>query len=74
MPAARPSQASVSNAIAAVVAAGLSPAAIDVRPDGSFQILLTGHDATPLSPRQPDNSNKTPSGPKPLTRNDIQCA
>lgn len=40
MPAARPSQASVSNAVAAVVAAGLTPVAIHVKPDGSFQIEL----------------------------------
>lgn len=40
MPAARPSQASVSNAIGAIVAAGLVPAEIRVSPDGAFSIEI----------------------------------
>jgi hypothetical protein len=38
MPAARPSQASVSNAINAILNAGLLPAQVNVSPDGAFSI------------------------------------
>jgi hypothetical protein len=41
MPAARPSQASVSNAINAVLNAGLLPAQVNVSPDGAFSIGIT---------------------------------
>lgn len=40
MPAARPSQASVSNAIGAIVNAGFIPAEIRVSPDGAFRIEI----------------------------------
>lgn len=40
MPAARPSQASLSNAVSALIDAGLRPAALQVAPDGSFRIEL----------------------------------
>lgn len=42
MPAARPSQASVSNAASAVVALGLQPSSILVGPDGSFRVEIAG--------------------------------
>lgn len=42
MPAARPSQASVANAVSAAMDAGLIPASICVAPDGSFRIELSG--------------------------------
>jgi len=38
MPAARPTQAAVANAIAALVKSGLTPSAVVVNADGSFQI------------------------------------
>ena len=40
MPAARPSQASVSKAIGAILNAGLLPAEIIVSPDGAFSIEI----------------------------------
>jgi hypothetical protein len=40
MPAARPSQASVNNAVAALVEACLTPTALQVAPDGSFRVEL----------------------------------
>lgn len=43
MPAARPSQASVNNAVAALVEAGLTPTALQVAPDGSFRVELLGN-------------------------------
>lgn len=42
MPAARPSQASVCNAVSALVEVGLTPSALQVAPDGSFRIELVG--------------------------------
>jgi len=42
MPAARPSKASVSNAVSGLVEAGLQPASLQVAPDGSFFINLVG--------------------------------
>ena len=44
MPAARPSQASVNNAVTALVEAGLTPIALQVATDGSFRIELIGND------------------------------
>ena len=46
MPAARPSQASVGNAISALVEAGLKPTALHVAPDGSFRVELIGSDGS----------------------------
>ncbi|KQI71062.1 hypothetical protein AN191_15295 [Loktanella sp. 5RATIMAR09] len=46
MPAARPSQASVANAVSAAMDAGLTPASIYVAPDGSFRIDLKENAAT----------------------------
>ena len=43
MPAARPSQASVNNAVAGLVEAGLTPTALQVAPDGSFRVELLGN-------------------------------
>lgn len=40
MPAARPSQASLGNAISALVEAGLMPVALQVSPDGSFRFEI----------------------------------
>ncbi|SFS41428.1 hypothetical protein SAMN04488040_0245 [Sulfitobacter marinus] len=45
MPAARPSQASLSNAISAVITAGLIPGALHVHGDGSFRIEISVSDA-----------------------------
>ena len=42
MPAAQPSKASISNVIGALLAAGLTPAAIRVQADGSFDVDLVG--------------------------------
>ena len=42
MPAAQPSKASISNVIVALLAAGLTPAAIRVQADGSFDVDLVG--------------------------------
>ena len=46
MPAARPSQALVTNTAAALVQAGLTPTALQVTPDGSFRFELLGNAAT----------------------------
>lgn len=46
MPAARPSQALVTNTAAALVQAGLTPTALQVAPDGSFRFELLGNAAT----------------------------
>ncbi|MEM6941558.1 MAG: hypothetical protein AAF943_16075 [Pseudomonadota bacterium] len=43
MPAARPSQASFSNAVSAVVALGFKPTSIVVGPDGSFRVEIAGN-------------------------------
>lgn len=40
MPAASPSQSAVTKTISAVLAAGLTPAALHVLPDGSFRVEL----------------------------------
>lgn len=45
MPAARPSQALVTNTAAALVQAGLTPTALLVAPDGSFRFELKGNAA-----------------------------
>lgn len=42
MPAARPSQASVSNAVAAIVELGLQPTSVFVGADGSFRVEIDG--------------------------------
>jgi hypothetical protein len=47
MPAAQPSKASVSNVLAAIVAAGLQPGAVVVAADGSFRVDLAGSDVAP---------------------------
>jgi len=46
MPAARPSQALVTNTAAALVQAGLTPTALQVAPDGSFRFELKENAAT----------------------------
>jgi len=40
MPAARPTKAAISNAIMAVVSAGLTPGAIQINNDGSFRVEI----------------------------------
>lgn len=47
MPAARPSQASVCNAVSALVEAGLTPSILQVAPDGSFRIEIVGDTTGP---------------------------
>jgi hypothetical protein len=72
MPAARPSQASVTNAVAAAVAAGLTPLEMNFRPDGSFQIIFLQAGAT--APGLQRNDEKPPSEDEPPTWDNIQCA
>lgn len=40
MPAARPTKATVTNALCAIVAAGLTPGAVVIGPDGSFRVVI----------------------------------
>lgn len=40
MPAARPSKAIMTNALGAIVAAGLTPGTLTVGPDGSFHVAI----------------------------------
>lgn len=40
MPAARPSKAIMTNALGAIVAAGLTPGILTVGPDGSFHVVI----------------------------------
>jgi len=46
MPAARPSQASVTNTLAALADAGLRPVALHVSPDGAFSVELVCSDGS----------------------------
>lgn len=52
MPAARPSQASVSNAIGAIVNAGFIPAEIRVSADGAFSIEIAGLRQTEINDKE----------------------
>lgn len=61
MPAARPSQASVSNAVSAVVALGLQPTSIFVGPDGSFRVEIASvADTDGLDPMAEGGFNPEP--------------
>lgn len=61
MPAARPSQASVSNAVSAVVALGLQPKSILVGPDGSFRVEIAAlADTGGLDPMTEGGDNPEP--------------
>lgn len=73
MPAARPSQASVTNAVVAAVAAGLTPLEMNFRPDGSFQIIFLQAGATAPGLQRPSNDDKAPSENEPPTWDNIQC-
>ena len=49
MPAAKPSKASISNAIAAAKAAGLTPTSIRILPDGSFTVDIAAVELNPAA-------------------------
>jgi hypothetical protein len=51
MPAARQSQASIQNVLDAAIAAGLSPARLEVKPDGSFFLDFHGSEVLGSTPR-----------------------
>ena len=61
MPAARPSQSAVTNTISALLAAGLTPAAVHVLSDGSFRVEL-GISAfeAPAQMAEPDTTEDLP--------------
>ena len=51
MPAARPTKATIGNAIMAVVSAGLTPGAIQINNDGSFRVeIVTESDLQSCAP------------------------
>lgn len=48
MPAARPSQASIGNAIKAIISSGMTPGAVHVSADGEFRVEISnGHMSAP---------------------------
>ncbi len=67
MPAARPSQSAVTKTISAVLAAGLTPAAVHVLSDGSFRVEL-GASAFEASAQM---AELAPSDDRPLSWGDV---